>query len=261
MWSSCQRSSRIFDVTALSRAEDTNHIILWRRLSAQPFDRVMAVLRFLCSAILLMSLLARATAANGFVDFNIPAAPLEDALGSFGRVTKEQLLLDALMLDGRRSTSVIGRFTPEAALRQILVGTGLTVRSIEGQGYAVVDVNAEAHRRRLEPSSRFDSYSALLQTALGKALCSRSDTMPGHYRTMVQLVVGASGAIDHVELLTSSGDLARDGRLTERLRGLAIGAPPPGLPQPITLLVTSEGASPAYCTQFGRSSDAVPSLR
>lgn len=245
------RSSGVCYVTALSHTGDTNHVIPWRPLSAQPDDFAMAVLRLLCSAILFVLMLARGAAASGFVDFNIPAAPLEDALGSFGRVTKEQLVLDALMLDGRQSHPVVGRFTPEAALRQMLVGTGLMVRAIEGQGYAILGATPDVAMRRSEPASRFDAYSTQLQTALGKALCGRSDTIPGHYRTMLRLRVGASGAIDYVQLLTPSGDLGRDSRLTEQMRGLAIGAPPPGLPQPITLLVTSEGASSAYCAQFG----------
>ena len=212
----------------------------------------MTVLRLICSAILVTLLSAYSAAADTFIDFNIPSAPLEAALGSFGRMTKEQLLLDASITDGRRSSAIIGRFTPEAALRQMLGGTGLMVRSVEGQGFAIVP-ETEGMGRKAAAAARFESYSALIQTALGRALCGRPDTIPGGYRVLTRLWIGADGTVDHAELLTSSGEAGRDALLKARFRGVAIGAPPAGLPQPVTMLVTSEGAGDDYCAALGRA--------
>ena len=223
-------------------------------MAARLDEFAMNVLRLLSIATMAMSFSAPAAAAEPFLNFNIPEAPLDIALGSFGRVTKEQLLLDASITDGRRSSRVIGRFTPEAALRQMLTGTGLAVRPVDGQGYAIIAparTGSDNAVRGTDSAHRFDAYSAVIQTALGRALCGQLGTAPGGYRTMARLWIGAGGTVDRAELLTSSGDAGRDALLTERFRGLAIGVPPAGLPQPITLLVTSEGAAADYCAKLG----------
>ncbi|HEX7789202.1 MAG TPA: STN domain-containing protein [Afipia sp.] len=217
---------------------------------------MMSVLRLLGGAVLAMSLVPLARAAEEFLDFNLPMAPLDRALEAFGRISKEQLLLDASITDGRQSSPVVGRFTPEAALRQMVSGSGLVVRAVEGQGFAIVpastaNISASSREVPLSSAQRFESYSATIQIALGRVLCERVDTVPGAYRTMARLWIGASGMVDRAQLLTSSGDADRDALLKARFRGLAIGAPPTGLPQPITLLVTSEGASADYCAKIG----------
>ncbi|MDI4231964.1 STN domain-containing protein [Bradyrhizobium sp. Arg237L] len=161
---------------------------------------MMRVFLLLNSAMLAISLASPAHAAEGFVDFNIPVAPLDRALEAFGRISKEQLLLDASIADGRLSKAVVGKFTPEAALRQMLSGSGLTVRAVDGQGFAIVPAaiaasstaQQEAHS---SSAHRFESYSATIQTALGRALCGRADTMPGAYRTMARLWIGIGGTV------------------------------------------------------------------
>lgn len=195
-----------------------------------------------------------ATSAERFFDFNIPAAPLARALGSFGAITQEQLLLDASIADGRRSEPVVGRFTPEAALRQMLAGTGLTVQPIEGQGFAVVFAGApDAQQVDGGAARRLESYSALIQTALGNTLCAQTTTAPGAYRSMAQLWIGRDGHVVRADLLTSSGIVERDTRLTTALQNLSIGVPPPnGMPQPVTLLVTAESPGGDYCAALRR---------
>ncbi|MBR7552016.1 hypothetical protein KC220_26080, partial [Mycobacterium tuberculosis] len=60
--------------------------------------------------------------------------------------------------------------------------------------------------------------------------------------------IGPSGATERAELLTSSGDAGRDAMLAASFRGLALGSlPPVDLPQPVTLLITSEDAAGGYC--------------
>ncbi len=217
---------------------------------------MMSILRLLSGVVLAMSLVPLAHAAGKFLDFNLPVEPLDLALEAFGRISTEQLLLDASITDGLRSNPVVGRFTPEAALRQMVSGSGLAVRAVEGQGFAIVPAatgSISASLREAAPSSvqRFESYSATIQSALGRVLCRRADTAPGAYRTMARLWIGSGGMVDRAELLTSSGNADRDALLKVRFSGLSVGAPPAGLPQPITLLVTSEGASADYCAKLG----------
>jgi hypothetical protein len=96
---------------------------------------------------------------------------------------------------------------------------------------------------------RFGSYSAAVQAALRSALCGHEETRPGTYRSLIRLWIGASGAVARAELLTTSGDAARDAVLFAALRAIAVGEPPPpDLPQPITLLLVPSGALAArYC--------------
>ncbi|MBL8268735.1 TonB-dependent receptor [Steroidobacter sp.] len=59
---------------------------------------------------------------------DIPAQPLSDALQMFARLARQQLSFDAARLAGKTSQPLIGEFTAEAALRRLLVGTGIAFR-------------------------------------------------------------------------------------------------------------------------------------
>lgn len=60
--------------------------------------------------------------------FDIPAGELQSALLLFSRQVDLQLLYAADLTEGLATEGLEGRFTPEAALRQLLVGSGLTYR-------------------------------------------------------------------------------------------------------------------------------------
>jgi outer membrane receptor protein involved in Fe transport len=60
--------------------------------------------------------------------FNIPAQDLGAALRAFGRASRQQVVFDAADTRGKRSTALVGTFTADAGLAQLLSGTGLTVR-------------------------------------------------------------------------------------------------------------------------------------
>jgi len=102
-------------------------------------------------------------------------------------------------------------------------------------------------------NQRFSGYSAVLQTGLRKALCRGEETRPGTYRFLGRLWIGTLGTISRAELITSTGSGARDAALLTTLQGVAIGeAPPPDLPQPVTLLLTADATIAAeYCAASG----------
>jgi hypothetical protein len=104
---------------------------------------------------------------------------------------------------------------------------------------------APAARRPVSPTVlRFIDYSAALQSAVQASLCRRGETRPGTYRTLIRLWIGASGSVARAVLLTSTGDERRDEMLSTTLQELTIGEPPPpGLPQPVTLLLAPGTAS------------------
>jgi hemoglobin/transferrin/lactoferrin receptor protein len=69
--------------------------------------------------------------------FNIPAQPLISALNQFGRQSGLQVALPAEASQGVRSNAVVGNFTPDQALAQLLRGTGVSYR-ITSQGTAII---------------------------------------------------------------------------------------------------------------------------
>lgn len=193
-------------------------------------------------------------AAEQLVEFDIPAQPLDAALGAYGAATRIQLLFDPEITEGRRTNALKGTFTAETALRQLLAGTGVAARTIGDEGFTLVrELGASSPRDWSDTSPmvrRFNAYSAAVQGAMRSALCLHKETMPGSYRVLARLWIGRSGMADRAELLTSTGDAGRDAMLAESFRGLAIGSSPPSdLPQPVTLLVTSESVSAEYCPE------------
>jgi hypothetical protein len=191
--------------------------------------------------------------AGDWVAFDIPAQPLADALNAYGAAAHTQLFVDAELTAGRRSTAVRGRFTLEAALQSLLVGTDLVARPIGDKGFTLVrpalrDTGAGDVRSVRSPVSpsvlRFIDYSAAVQSAVQARLCRRDETRPGTYRTLIRLWIDGSGAVLRAVLLTSTGDDRRDAALSTALQALTVGEPPPpGLPQPVTLLL-APGAAP-----------------
>src|SRR5688572_30113125 len=85
------------------------------------------------AALLLSSTLAIGASANAAVEsgrhtpteFQIPAEGLADALSKFGVQTGMQVLYPPELARGRKSRALSGRHTVEAALKQLLAGSGL----------------------------------------------------------------------------------------------------------------------------------------
>ena len=134
--------------------------------------------------------------------------------------------------------------------------TGLAARFVGDQGFTLValpssEADADSSKRALFVKQRFGGYSAVLQATLRKALCRGEETRPGSYRFVGRLWIGPLGIVSRAELITSTGSDVRDAALLATLRGTVIGeAPPPDLPQPVTLLLAADKAVAAeYCAE------------
>ncbi|WP_349644721.1 MULTISPECIES: STN domain-containing protein [unclassified Bradyrhizobium] len=189
----------------------------------------------------------RSRAAEPLVTFDIPAQPLETALGAYGTATGIQLLFDPTLTDGRRTPGLKGTFAAASALNRLLAGSGLAARMIGDAGFTLVALPARGPDDVSPTVQRFNTYSAALQGAMRGALCRVRDAAPGPYRVLVRLWITSSGATERAELLTSSGDERRDGLLVGSLRTLSVGMPPRDLPQPVTLLAAFEDDAATSC--------------
>lgn len=76
------------------------------------------------------------------IDFNIPAQPLASAISAFIRQSGWQISYSSALVRGQRSTAVSGRFTPAAALRHLVAGSGLEVH-ISAPGSAALSEPGE----------------------------------------------------------------------------------------------------------------------
>ena len=66
--------------------------------------------------------------APSTASFDIPAQPLASALTAFGRQSGLQVVFDAAAVAGKSSAGVAGTMSPQQALQQLLVGTGVSFR-------------------------------------------------------------------------------------------------------------------------------------
>jgi len=174
------------------------------------------------------------TASNpaATLPLDIPSQPLEDALYAFGAKTGIEVFVDGSAVKGRQSTEVKGTFTIAQALRVLLTGTGLEPQLIGARA-----ITLSLGRQERPKTALYRSYSTTLQNVALRQLCSERDIGLGTYHIAMQLWINESGSVRRVELLSSTGDQARDRRIRNLLEGVAVGKPPRMLPQPVVMVI------------------------
>lgn len=124
--------------------------------------------------------------------YSIPPGPLSGALLAFGETSGLRVIALTEMVAGRRSPGVSGSRTADAALREVLAGTGLVIRTTEG-GTATLaaapappavrldtgtldlpEVAVNAVRRSGEPGTAFGPVPGYI--ARGSAVGTKTDT-------------------------------------------------------------------------------------
>ncbi len=73
--------------------------------------------------------------------FNIPSQPLGSALVAYSNVVDNQIIYDSRLVAQRRSSPVVGLFSPDTALRMLIEGSGLTIRYTSARDVTLVAVN------------------------------------------------------------------------------------------------------------------------
>jgi hypothetical protein len=191
--------------------------------------------------------LAESIGARSKFDFNIPAQPLDQALEAFGATTRLQVLYETSLTAGRLSTEVRGPYPQDAALRLLLVGTGLDFNFTEDRAFTLVPAEASA------PVARYSEFLGGVQSAVLGALCRRVETRPDASRLAFQFFVGGSGEITNLRLLGSPGVASRDAAIRDALQGTTLKPPPIGMPQPITMVLRAGAAGDGEeCTKIRR---------
>ncbi|MBO9357620.1 TonB family protein [Bordetella petrii] len=172
-------------------------------------------------------------------DFDITAQPLAEALRRYASLTRLPTLFRSDLVKGRTSAPVRGRYSAEAALRELLDGTGLAAeKSNAGPRAGFVLTVAPSAVMPRTGLGDLAGYPSQIQGRVWDALCADARTAPGAYRSLLRFQVDATGRLQRPRLLSSTGDGRRDEALLAALRRVRLGGPPPpGLAQPVTMLI------------------------
>jgi hypothetical protein len=202
-------------------------------------------------------------------DFQIPAQDLASALDRFSLATGVQLFYASDLARGRKSSPVVGRFSPEEALLRLLQGTGLRARlgasngiSIEPlgpQAAAAATASALAVSSRASAEVRLDTlrveapfgfplrqrygfYASSVRLQIREALLHNEALRSRRFSVQVNIWLDGAGLIAKSAMHRSSGIPGIDLAVARSLDGVIVRPEPPtGLPQPIHVEIISSG--------------------
>jgi secretin/TonB-like protein len=243
---------------------------------AKGFDR-FALRRFAC-AVLCLTLPWRSSAETVFatyqatsptdaqtagsriddtIAFDIPPQPLLAALRTYSEITGQAVLVDNNLAAGSNSPGVHGNYDKTEALRRLLAGTGLVASYSSDQAFTLKPAEGGHTGKMAREQSEsaglggieavIGRYAGKIQKPIEDALCQSADTRPGAYRVALQLWIAGSGRVERTRQLDAVHDPRRADALHRILNQLTLDPPPPGMPQPITLLLLPDppGQAPA----------------
>jgi hypothetical protein len=165
--------------------------------------------------------------------FDIPAEPLQNALDDYGVVTGISGFYRTDATVGHTSATIKGRYTPDAALRMLIEGTGLVVHYTAADAFVL----ESAPRGDDRPTGRDPRYDGLVQSRVRDAFCRDPFTAPGDYRTAISFRVDPAGHIGQPRLLDSTGDTARDRAILDALQHVDVGLPPANASRDFVMLI------------------------
>ena len=180
--------------------------------------------------------------------FDIPSQSLEDALMAYASATGVEVFFDHALAAGQRSSQLQGAYTSEAALQQLLAGTGLELRRAAHRAYTLVAPPVQEPPVGGTPAWPADSergqFFAALQLAIKRTLCARPETSPGQYRAALAVWIGPAGNVVSARVLIANGQEGIARGLVEGIQRISVGQPPPaGLEQPVTFVILPRSAS------------------
>jgi TonB family protein len=165
-------------------------------------------------------------------NFDIPMQPLAAALERYAGIAHLSIMVPSDMVRDLKSSPLQGRYSSEAALRQLLDGTGLVAEAHDSGAAGKTYLLKEAAKPAAAPAGLAalysqGSYPGLVQLRIWQALCAHARTAPGRYRLLFQFQMDAAGHLADTRLLVSTGDRHRDAEVLDALQQVQVEAPPP----------------------------------
>jgi hypothetical protein len=181
------------------------------------------------------------------IAFDISSQPLADALVAYGAATGLEVYYDGGLALGRRSSPVVGSFTPMQGLETLLEGTGYWPRATGADSFTLVLVAQADLPGRLNYSRihQHEQYFAALQDGIAKALCEVDTNFDK--QLIFSFWIAGTGAVYRTEILgTDDNGSGERMAIVDRINGVNIGRPPPAdVPQPVTMVVYPPGSEDA----------------
>jgi hypothetical protein len=226
----------------------------------EPGDRVNAAQTRLCPAVLVLLLVssfailpacafAQSDASASPLEFNIPAQPLANALVAYGTITGLEVFYNAALAEHRSSTAVVGLLTPAAALEVLLRGTGYVARTTGPGTFTILPERSQAHASAPSEAMRriYQPYFATIQAQIDRILCRSAALVSGQEEMLFLIWLAPSGLVTRAEVIGEDGNPAGDQTFANALRGIAIGTPPAGMPQPVNLVIFPQSKISKAC--------------
>lgn len=184
--------------------------------------------------------------------FDIPSQPLAPALREYSKITGLEVFYDGSLAVGRRSAAVHGAFAPMRALQALLRGTGYVARTTEIADTVTI-VSAPSVAPLQAMFDRYQFYFATLQARVSETLCQDEEAAASGEEVRLRFWLDPSGMVSNAEMIGMDRDYGRQRAVASKIKGLRIGtAPPPGLPQPVTMIVYPPSAGEAAeCSPAG----------
>lgn len=189
-----------------------------------------------------------ACAQAGEQTYNIEAQRLSDALRKYSDISGREVIAASSLLEGRHSTRVRGRLSPDAALSRLLSGTGLTIELVEG-AWVLRSGNADALG---QSSTEVPSSEAIIVTGsrirgagpVGSPVLSidRDAIEKSGYSTVQQLIQSLPQNFGGGPTETTLGATTRNGAGSDATYGSSINLRGLGASSTLVLI---DGARPA----------------
>lgn len=184
------------------------------------------------------------------LNFDMPAQPLATALDQYAYLTHRPVVYPGDLATGRMASAVHGALTPEAALHQLLVGSGLSARRFRtsaGETFvlsALPDGGDASREGATALLTNPNGFPAQVQAGILSALCARSNTAPGNYGVLFRFRLDADGRVRDARLLDPSGSHDRDVAILSALEQVQVATPPKSLAgKLLTMAVLPQGGN------------------
>lgn len=210
----------------------------------------MRLVAVLLAAVVMMSggtALARAPV------YDMPAMPLSEALARLGAEAGLHVNYDERLAAGLQSSPVRGAATPQAALDQLLAGTGLVPRFTRRDAFTVIPRSITER-----PDLRLDDlvitapiigaakgvdyawYGGLLLEECFRKLRGQPELKGRKYELQLYVWLDPDGAVTRLETVGLSQEIETRALIEQTLDGLRVSRlPPQAMPQPVLLRISA----------------------
>ncbi len=199
---------------------------------------ILRLLRLVGTGLMLASTLA-GHANDGAPFFDLPVQPLPLSLETFSEQTGISILVTSDRIQDKTASAVRGHFSPDQALTLMLNGTGLTSRRLSDSALTLVPEQqdiSETIAPKAQPVVP-PAYARSLQQSVLTSLCHHQPEQLGRFRLVVQLWADPKGRVTRVHFPDGDAEAQWGKTVRASFKDLTLPPLPPGMPQPITLLL------------------------